>query len=298
MDNLIPSNADDVFASIEGLEKDLKMFSEIRADTPLRTLLLMGKAGMSEVQVGIEALSSRLLKKMRKGTSVIQNIEIMKNCEAQQVPKLVGNLILQFPGSDERDVEETMKNLDFVFPFSPLKGIPFWLGYYSYVWKNPESFSIKRAKNHPNYSYIFPEDILDKLRLMIQGYKGQKRKQKRLWKPVQEKIKKWKKFYEQLRTGPNSEPIISYQDGKDFLIIRHKISKQKTIVHRLKGLSRQIYLFCEHNRSIAEILSHFPGLDSLKLVPFLRMMVDKKVMFCEQDRYLSLAVPLRGWRFL
>ena len=42
----------------------------------------MRSAGMTEVQVGIESLSSKLLKKMSKGTTAIQNLEIMKNCEA------------------------------------------------------------------------------------------------------------------------------------------------------------------------------------------------------------------------
>ncbi len=298
MDNLIPASSEALFNEIHSLGKDLRMFSEIRADTPLKSLILMGKAGMKEVQVGIEALSSRLLKKMKKGTSAIQNIEIMKNCEADGMPKLVGNMILQFPGSDEKDVEETMRNLDFVFPFSPLKGIPFWLGYCSYVWRNPKKFGIKISGNHSNYSCIFPEGIVDRAVFMIQGYKGQIREQKRLWKPVQEKIKEWKKFYDELHSVPKSEPILSYQDGGDFLIIRHRISKQKTIVHKLKGLSRRIYLFCERNRSISEILLQFPSLDSLKLVPFLRMMVDKKVMFSEGDRYLSLAVPANGWRHL
>ncbi len=296
MDNLIPPDSDKLFSTIDRLGKDLRIFSEIRADTPLMTLILMGKAGMNEVQVGIEALSSRLLKKMKKGTTAIQNIEIMKNCEAKGMPRLVGNMILQFPGSDEKDVEETMKNLDFVFPFSPLKGIPFWLGYYSYVWKNPKEFLIKKTGNHPKYSYMIPEEILDKLVLMIQGYRGQIREQKRLWRPVQEKIKKWKKFYDELHSTPNSEPIISYQDGGDFLIIRHRISKQHNIVHKLKGMSRKIFLFCEKNRSFREIKEHFFNIDPLVLHSFLRMMVKKRLMFNEDDRYLSLAVPVRGWK--
>ena len=58
------------------------------------------------MQIGIEALSSRLLKKLHKGTSAIQNLEIMKNCEALEI-RSVSNLILQFPASDEQDVAET-----------------------------------------------------------------------------------------------------------------------------------------------------------------------------------------------
>ena len=81
---------------------------------------------MREVQIGIEARSSSLLKKLHKGTSAIQNLEIMKNCEALGI-RNISNLILQFPGSDEKDVAETLEVLEFAWPFHPLKAVSFWL---------------------------------------------------------------------------------------------------------------------------------------------------------------------------
>jgi len=67
------------------------------------------------------------------------------------------------------------------------------------------------------------------------------------------------------------------------------------ITHRLKGSSREIYLFCEQARSTNEIVGRFGGLGQEKVLPFLHMMVEKKLMFKEGERYLSLAVPLRGY---
>jgi len=88
---------------------------------------MLRDSGMQKVQVGIEALSSRLLKKLHKGTSAIQNLEIMKNCEALGIENM-SNLILQFPGSDAQDVAETLKVLEFAESFYPLKAVSFWLG--------------------------------------------------------------------------------------------------------------------------------------------------------------------------
>jgi hypothetical protein len=67
------------------------------------------------------------------------------------------------------------------------------------------------------------------------------------------------------------------------------------MTHRLRGSSRQIYLFCEKNRSLSEIAERFPGFGQEKILPFLHLMVDKKLMFREGDRVLSLAVPVRGF---
>jgi ribosomal peptide maturation radical SAM protein 1 len=298
MDNLLPAKGlESMFKGIRELGKDFRLFSEIRATTSRPVLEAMGAAGMKEVQVGIEALSSGLLRKLNKGTTTIDNIEIMKNCETIALPSLTGNLILNFPSSDERDVSETLKNLDFVFPFRPLKGIPFWLGYESPAFQTPSAYGIRRVVNHPYYTHLFPEAVLRKLRFMIQGYQGGIRYQNRIWKPVKEKLEEWRKFYLKLHQAPGSDPILSYQDGFDFMIIRQRQYGTHDMTHRLRDTSRKIYLFCETHRSMPRILSHFPGFGEEKVGPFLRMMVDKRLMFNAGDAYLSLAVPLHASPF-
>jgi hypothetical protein len=296
MDNLLPSRDLDVlFEKIAALKKDLRLFAEIRATTSLTDLSAMAAAGMQEVQVGIEALSTSLLKKIRKGTSAIQNLEIMKNCESPGLPRLNSNIILEFPASDQMDVEETLANLEFALPFRPLKGISFWLGYGSPVWQDPKSYGLKRVRNHPLYARLFPPEVFRGLKLIIQGYHGGLRHQRRLWRPVKKRLQAWRVAYSQQHQRPGSDPILSYQDGGSFLIIRQQRHGADDMTHRLKDTSRKIYLFCEHNRSLSQILGQFPGFGEEKVRPFLNMMVDKRLMFREGERYLSLAVPIRGY---
>ena len=225
----------------------------------------------------------------------MDNMEIMKNCESQKLPDLTGNLILNFPSSDEQDTAETIRNLEFALPFKPLKGIPFWLGYGSPVWQMPSAYGIKRVGNHPFYRHLFPPEVLCNLNLIVQGYQGGVRRQLRLWNPVKKKLKEWKDGYYRLHEAPASGPILSYRDGGDFMIIRQRLDKRNDMTHRLKDTSRKIYLFCETQRSLPEILSRFPGFSEDKIKPFLRMMVHKRLMFEEKDRYLSLAVPVKGY---
>jgi len=296
MDNLLPGkDLEGLFRRIARPGKDLRLFAEIRATTPLAELLAMAEAGMEEVQVGIEALSSRLLKKLNKGTTAMDNLEMMKNCEAPNLPRLAANLILNFPGSDRTDVDETLKNLEFALPFRPLKATPFWLGYGSPLRTHAKAFGLKKVLNHPHYAHLFPPEVLERLVLMIQGYQGGLRGQQRLWHPVRQALERWKKSYLSLHESPGSRPILSYQDGGDFLIIRQRRCGKDDMAHRLKGTSRKIFLFCQKNHSISEILGHFPGFGEEKVLPFLNMMVGKKLMFNEGERYLSLAVPVKGY---
>ncbi len=292
-DNVLPQDSSgETFKQLAALQKDLRLFSEIRATTPLKELRQMRDAGIQEVQVGIEALSTRLLRKLRKGTTAIQNLEIMRNCEALGVDS-ISNLICRFPGSDEQDVNETMQNLDFALPFRPLKIVNFWLGLDSPVWQNPENYGIKSVYNHPNWKYLFPARVYRALPFMIQAYRGNVAYQRKIWKPVTKKVKTWINIYNDLLTGPSHSPILGFRDGRDFLIIRQRRFQTEPMMHRLTGPSRQMYLFCQHYRSLKKICDQFPAYPEDKILAFLRMMVDKKLMFEENNKYLSLAVPIR-----
>ena len=289
-DNALPvKNSKAIFTQLQELNKDFRFFSEIRATTTLKNLQKMRDAGMSEVQIGIESLSTRLLKKLNKGTTAIQNLEIMKNCERLRIANN-SNLILHFPGSDERDVEETLRNLEFAASFRPLRPVNFWLGLESPVWKKPQQFGIRALYNHPLYADILPSNI-SSMRFLIQAYQGDLGYQKKLWRTVKKRIKTWEIEYDSLHNNSFFEPILSFLDGRDFLIIIQKQFNNKTLTHRLKGQSREIYLFCQKHHSLTTILKHFPEIPGDKIFSFLQIMVNKKLMFQENKNYLSLAIP-------
>ena len=292
MDNVLPHKSSGAaFKLIGDLNKDLRLFGEIRADTSLQTLQRMRVAGMSEVQIGIEALSSDLLKRLHKGTSAIQNLEIMRNCEALGIAN-ISNLIVHFPGSSRKEVDDTLQAIDFALPYRPLKPVGFWLGLGSPVWQNPKKFGIKAIYNHPHWGCLFPQALYRSIHFMIQAYRGDLGHQKKLWRPVQQKVKKWEQAYGRLHCNPLSQPILSFRDGGDFLIIRQRRYDTEPMTHRLSGASRRIYLFCQKHRSLKKIRDQFPSIPEDQITGFLKMMVDKKLMFVEREKYLSLAVSL------
>jgi hypothetical protein len=255
----------------------------------------MREGGVQELQIGIEALSTSLLKKLSKGTRAIQNLEIMRDCEALGIVNS-SNLILNFPGSDESDVAETLYNLDFALPFRPLQIVNFWLGLGSPVWKNPKAYGIRAIFNHPNWSRLFPDEVFRSMAFMILSYRGDRGFQQKIWRSVKKKVESWQKTYSELRQGSILSPILSFRDGRDFLIIRQRQHQADPIKHRLVGTSREIYLFCLQHRSLKNICERFPAFAEDKIIGFLKMMTDKKLMFEEKHNYLSLAVPVKAMR--
>lgn len=297
-DNVLPAAAmGRLFQKLLHLEKDLRLFAETRATASFETLNRMKAAGMGEVQAGIEALSSGLLRKMNKGVSATDNMAFMRNCEALKI-KSSANLIVEFPGSDEKDVAETLTALEYAMIFQPLKIVHFWLGLGSPVWQNPQAFNIRSVFNHPHYRKLFPEKIFKACRFMVQAYRGDLGRQKKMWQPVREKVRNWRRMYDEMHRSPFEEPLLGYRDGKSFLLIRQQRYKAEALQHRLTGVSRQIYIFCQTPRTVKRILAAFSGMTEDRLLPFLRMMKAKHLMYEDGGSYLSLAVPLARERIM
>ncbi|MEE4243691.1 MAG: RiPP maturation radical SAM C-methyltransferase [Desulfopila sp.] len=290
-DNALPrAETDKFFNATAGCHLDLRFFAEIRAIRDPEKLALYASGGLNSVQVGIESLSSTLLNRMQKGTTVIENIAVMKYCAEQQI-HLDGNLILEFPGSTGEEAQETLAHLDFVFPYRPLSSAAFFLGSGSAVMCNPEQYGIDSVILHPYNAQLFPQNRVKHLDLLIKDYRGNKGRQQKHWQPVREKIGRWQKFH---ATRSSSDPApLSYRDGGSFLLIRQERYNAPPLLHRLKGSSRKLYLFCSVIRNLEEIRHHFPELPEKSILKFFKDLSNKQLLYQENDTFLALALAAR-----
>jgi ribosomal peptide maturation radical SAM protein 1 len=284
---LPPGEADRFFAATADSGLDLNFFGEIRTLKKSKTYRAYQKGGLRSVQVGIEALSDSLLKRMCKGTTVMDNLAAMKFSLAAGMV-LDGNLILEFPGSTRKEVEETLTILELALPFRPLSGAGFFLGHGSPVCNNPEKYGIRSLVAHPLNRKLYPRHILDQLEMLIKSYRGDRTIQKKLWQPVRAKIREWQDFH---RTRSNSAlPALGYRDGGTFLVIRQELPGSRPLHHRLRGLSRKIYLTCEEPVAVTMLAEQFSGIAKDRLMAFLRDLEQKKLVYCNETSCLALAV--------
>ncbi len=287
---LPPKQTDAFFKATAALHLDLRFFAEIRAVQDPRKLALYAGGGLDNVQVGIESLSNSLLARMKKGTSVIENIAVMKYCAEHQI-RLDGNLIVEFPGSTEEEAAETLDHLDFIFPYRPLAPATFFLGAGSAIACTPEQFGIRKVTCHPHNMQLFPKKSGESTDLLILDYHGDKAKQQKRWRPIRQKIAQWQTFHTN-RTNRSTAPL-SYRDGGSFLLIRQEREDAPPLLHRLKGSSRKLYLYCGVIRSLEEILRHFPELPERSILKFFDDLSKKKLLFQEDNTFLALAIAMR-----
>jgi hypothetical protein len=115
----------------------------------------------------------------------------------------------------------------------------------------------------------------------------------KIWKPVLQKIKKWQQYHNDRKQDTLQKPLLYYRDGGDFLLIRQELPDGKVLHHRLKGTSRQIYLFCSQIRTEKELYETFPAVRPKKILPFLADIEKKRLLFSEKNKYLALAIHFR-----
>jgi len=284
---LPPHDAVAFFATMADTGLDFRFFAEIRADYRGRAMEISRRGGLTSVQVGIEAMSNSLLVKMVKGVTVMDNLAVMKDALANGVV-LDGNLIIEFPGSSSEEVRETLVNLDFAFPFHPLTTAAFFLGHGSPVDEAPKNYGIRARTMHHQAARLFPAGIGAELTLLIKGFRGDRAGQRKLWAPVQAKVKRWRQYH---RSRNKMERLLlCYRDGGDFLIIRQELPDKKVLHHRLRGISRQIYLACEEISDLPGLTGMFPSFTRQQIEKFLDDLVAKRLVFREQERFLALAV--------
>jgi hypothetical protein len=149
-------------------------------------------------------------------------------------------------------------------------------------------FSIQKVIPHAKNRKLFPQNYLQSMTMLINSYKGDKKFQQQLWHPVKQKIHAWQDFHK-YRDKTMQHPL-HYRDGGTFLIIRQERISNVPLLHRLRGLSREIYLFCERPIKLSLLFKAFPTVTEQALQKFIDEMCLKHLMFQEKDQVLSLAV--------
>lgn len=286
-DNALPPTEARAFFREQAKEPtDLRFFAEIRALQKSEEYGLLRSGGLTEVQIGVEALSDSLLARMRKGVRAIDNIAAMRHAQEHGL-RLSGNLILEFPGSTAGEVEETLAALEAVLPYPPLTAAGFFLGAQSPVYCQPAEFGISNIGHHPKNRRIFPAALLRRMEMLTMAFRGDRGRQRQLWTPVRRAIRVWQDFH---RGRDSSRPALSFRDGGDFLIIRQERPDQPVLHHRLQGLSREIYLHCHTPVARKQLPQTFKRVKEEQLARFLADLQDKHLLFQDRDHCLALAV--------
>ena len=261
-----------------------KFHYETKVNLRKRHLRLLAEAGVTNLQPGIESLSTSVLKLMRKGCTFLQNIQFLKWSKQYGITA-IWNFLYGFPGEDPAEYErvaELVPSLVHLRPPEICTAVRF--DRFSPYFMQPESFGIRNRRSHYAYGCIYPfqEHELDNIAYYFNYDFDAKPVVESYAKPAVDAIADW-----QNHDGEAS--LDAKLDGGELVIMDTRPGSPVTR-HRLCGIDREIYLFCDESRSVAAIQQRFPETERRDLQELLARWIQHRLMLSEGNQYLALAV--------
>ena len=273
------------------LDLDIALFYEIRANLNKEQVCLLSKAGVRKVQAGIESFHSDILKLMCKGTSGLQNIQLLKWCKEYKID-VTYNLLWGFPGETPTHYKEMAlvmsKLVHLQPPRYPIRRVE--LQRFSPYFDNPEAFSIKNIRPAKDYQYIYPSDAdLSKLayrfEYSVEGYPTD-------LSHIHEISKVHKMWYDDYYGL--ERPLLFYSKGPNYIEIFDTRESGGHII--LEEAASDIYLLCDKIKSLDMIKKyilekHENSYTESDVNDILSSLIKKNLIIKEQNKFLSLALP-------
>ena len=136
---------------------DYTFFFEVKANLTRDQLRTMATAGVRAIQPGIESLSTRILKLMRKGATRLINVRLLKWASYYGM-SVNWNLLCGFPGESRDDYEEQKRLMPLIYHLPPPDCCgPIWVERFSPYFTDT-GFPVTDLRPKPAYALIWPED--------------------------------------------------------------------------------------------------------------------------------------------
>ena len=142
-------------------------FFETKANLSRDQVKALAAAHVHIVQPGIESLSSRVLKLMRKGCTLLQNVQLLKWCaEFGLYP--IWNWLYGFPGEQAADYQQMAEVVPLVTHLQPPKKFfALELDRFSPYFTSPQEFGIKNIRPPELLSLLYPVRSAASIRYLL-----------------------------------------------------------------------------------------------------------------------------------
>jgi ribosomal peptide maturation radical SAM protein 1 len=278
----------DLLPALRERRLGLQLFYETKANLTKEQVRILGEAGVGTIQPGIESLSTNVLRIMRKGTTAVQNVQLLKWCKELGV-KAYWNLIYGFPGEDVSDYLATRDIIDSIHHLQPPVSIgSIRLDRFSPNFVSAAELGISNIRPDRSYLYVYalPEEDLKHLAYYFEHDYVDGRDPETYVGEARRAVRRW---HEESRGRG-----LVFADHGDMLGIWDFRAGARQTVTILAGEERALYLYCDQHRSRQKIDQFWAelGTGNCDLDAVLGRLVESRLMIELDGRYLSLAIPI------
>jgi radical SAM superfamily enzyme YgiQ (UPF0313 family) len=269
----------------QGIE--LKAFMELRVHAPETFWTKLALCGATALQLGIEAVSPPLLTKMRKRTTVMQNLAATKYM-AELGTRNASNLIIDHPEASVADVIETQRVISLLEHFPLFNLSRFVVSYASPLYE--ELSEERKAQLRRGFEWM-PRELDDF---------GWPRHLSYTWPDKWRHpavVEAWLRFQcwyarhiQELSLRLQAPAFMVEEDGEDLVLTDSRFGREDT--YRLTGVQARVYEACHQPRTAASV-AKFLGLAEDVANAMLKELEERKALLATEGRFLSVALRPR-----
>jgi ribosomal peptide maturation radical SAM protein 1 len=278
----------DLIPELKARNLRLELFFEVKANLTKAQVAALRAAGIKTIQPGIENFSDKILRSMRKGTTGMQNVQLLKWCREMGV-SAYWNLLYGFPGEDPADYEATVRLIDSIVHLRPPEAVgAIRLDRFSPYFFDALELGLCNIRPDRSYDHVYdlPDHQLSELAYYFEFDYADGRDPDSYAEGVRLAVHRWH--------GESSGRGLVCADHGDVLAIWDLRPRATRTVTVLTGANRELYLFCDQHRGRAQAEGFLRErqVGDAEISAFLSDMLSHRLMLELDGRLLSLAVPI------
>jgi ribosomal peptide maturation radical SAM protein 1 len=275
----------DFIPSLAKLADPVSIFYETKANLTRDQVAALARAGVRQLQPGIETFSTVALRLMDKGVSAAQNVQLLKWCEEEGIePRW--NILYGLPNDAEVDYEamsETVAQLSHLHPPQGYGAIR--LDRYSPYFRDPERYGIANVEPSPAYALVYdlPKSRLGEIAYYFRFGFADGRDPERSTRRLRQVVTAW-----QAKHVPGA--LVFEDDGETLRILDRRSGS--LVTSSLDGWERNVYLSADCHRRPDQLVDVgvSGGASAADVERFLLELIAARLMLEIEGRYVSLAV--------
>lgn len=297
VDNILdPGFFDDVLPELARRRRnefDYRFFWEVKANLSPEQIRLLRNAGVQRIQPGIESLSTRILRLMRKGVTALQNVKLLVFA-AENDLMVTWNLIYGIPGETEEDYLAMADMIPSLVHLKPPGLVRLQMQRFSPYFDAPEAHGLRRVGPAPYYRHLYDVDParLPDLAYAFEHAYADGYDPERAVEPVRRALEHWDRSW-----SPGKHHSLRYERGPGYLRLRERRSGFRPRDILLDQVEAELYLACRVVATPAAAAAAVKRTCDVELEidevrRFLLELSEARLLLREGNHFLALALPL------
>jgi len=270
---------------------DLRLFYELKANVTREQVRLLRAAGVDRIQPGLESLSTPILRLMKKGVTALQNVRLLK-WAAQYGLRLFWNVIYGFPGEPPEEYARMAQLMPSLRHLQPPHLSPRVVQRFSPYHARPREFGLEIVGPRHWYRFVYDVDAptLTDLAYTFEFRHLDGRDPEAYTRDFRKAVDAWRADW------PDGYRSLRYRRGPGFLVVDDRRPGLERAEYVFDDREALIYMACEDGATVPEVGASLQAagttdLDEDDVREFLEELVELRLAFAENGRYLALALP-------